>query len=157
MKKISAGLAIVYDNKILLVHPTNASWYGTYSIPKGRVESGETYLKTAIREVREETGIDVPLNLINKTPHTVSYKNKTVYYFIVNVNKLSQLKLNDIRVPKKQLQLEEVDWAGFVDLSEAKKRMFKKQFPILDVLINNSLLEFNFKTYNEYKNSQRRL
>ena len=38
---ISAGLLIIHDNKILLVHPTNAPWYGTFSIPKGEVEEGE--------------------------------------------------------------------------------------------------------------------
>jgi len=53
---ISAGLVIVDKDKrlILLVHPTNASWVGTYSIPKGEVNPGEDLLAAAIRETKKK-------------------------------------------------------------------------------------------------------
>jgi 8-oxo-dGTP pyrophosphatase MutT (NUDIX family) len=46
------------DNKILIVHPTGAN-ENTWSIPKGRMDKGETELETAYREVEEETNIDL--------------------------------------------------------------------------------------------------
>lgn len=55
--KESAGLVILYDNKILLAHPTGQRWYGTYSIPKGHIEEGEDRLDAAIRETQEEIGL----------------------------------------------------------------------------------------------------
>ena len=55
--KQSAGVAIVYDGKVLLVHPTNASWKkSALGIPKGGIDNGEDSLEAALRELREETG-----------------------------------------------------------------------------------------------------
>ena len=48
--KTSAGLAIIYDNKILLAHTTSRGWYGSYGIPKGGIDKGESKLDAAIRE-----------------------------------------------------------------------------------------------------------
>ncbi|MFA5585543.1 MAG: NUDIX hydrolase [Saccharofermentanales bacterium] len=119
----SAGLLVIHNNKMLLVHPTNAPWYGTYSIPKGKLEKGETYIDAAIRETKEETGIKIKLNEINKTPYKIQYKNekgkiyKELTYFLVNLN-------YDIKIDKNKLQLNEIDWAGFVDKDEAISRIF---------------------------------
>ena len=145
--KLSAGLAIIYDNKVLLAHTTNRGWYGSYGIPKGGIEKGESKLQAAIRETKEELGISVPKNLIDKTEHTFTlttrkYKyTKIVYYYIVKISNLSQIGLKDLRVPKKQLQVEEVDWAGFIDYKEAMKRVMKSQQVVINNLASRGLLE----------------
>jgi len=147
--KKSAGLAIIYDNKILLAHTTSRGWYGSYGIPKGGIDDGESKLDAAIRETKEEVGINVPLNLIDTTEHTFTvtsrkYKyNKVVYYYVVIIDDLSQIGLKDLRVPKKQLQIEEVDWAGFLDYKEAMKRTMKSQLPLINNLVSKGLLENN--------------
>ena len=60
MKNISAGFVVVWNNKVLLSHPTGAPWYRTYSIIKGGVEAGEKPFDAAVREFMEETGQHVP-------------------------------------------------------------------------------------------------
>ena len=145
--KTSAGLAIIYDNKVLLAHTTSRGWYGSYGIPKGGIEDGESKLDAAIRETKEEVGIKVPRKLIDTTEHTFTlttrkYKyTKIVYYYIVKIDDLSQIGLKDLRVPKKQLQVEEVDWAGFIDYKEAMKRVMKSQLPVINNLVGKGLLE----------------
>jgi len=151
--KESAGLLIIYDNKILLGHPTNSKWYNSYSIPKGGIDEGETPLDAAIRETKEEVGITVPKNLIDKKQMSIVYKTssykKTLYYFIVKINDLKQLGLSDLKIPKSDLQLKEIDWAGFIGYKEAMKRVSKHQrelvtqniFESLD-LINNKNKKF---------------
>jgi ADP-ribose pyrophosphatase YjhB (NUDIX family) len=130
--KTSAGLVIIYNNKILLAHPTNAPWYGSFSIPKGEVEEGEDLLKAAIRETKEEVGVTYSSVYIDKTPHMIEYKDKkgkvykTVWYFIIKV----------FAPPiEMELQLEEVDEAGFYDKEEATKRITPKLLPVLEHLV----------------------
>lgn len=134
--KYSAGLVLIKDHKVLLVHPTNSTWINTYSIPKGKVEHTESIQDAAIRETYDEVGILIPKPLVMASEQqSITYralmntgkKYKTVYYFIVNVDKLN---LPDV-LPQSQLQLDEVDWAGFLDYTEASKRIMFKQFNIL--------------------------
>jgi ADP-ribose pyrophosphatase YjhB (NUDIX family) len=126
----SAGLAIIYKSKILLVHPKNARWTNSYSIPKGHVELGETSLEAAIRETKEEVGIEFHINTIQGPEMELFYlKNKDgkpwkkLSYYIVKIEDLKQIGLDSEIVPKEQLQATEVDWAGFVPFEEAKTRM----------------------------------
>ncbi|MDE6730950.1 MAG: NUDIX domain-containing protein [Oscillospiraceae bacterium] len=105
--------AIVYRRfhgniEILLVRHINS---GHWSFPKGHVESGETEIETAIREIKEETAIDV---LIDPTfRETVSYSpkrdtQKIVVYFIARAK-------NYNFTPQKD-EISEVRWvdAGYI-------------------------------------------
>lgn len=140
--KFAAGIAIVYNKSILLVHPTNASWQkNTLGIPKGKIEPGEDPLDAAIREVKEEVGIYVnPRNLYPEAFTSPKY-NKSgeveshLIYFILNIENLSEIGLDSIRVPKSQLQIEEVDWAGFINIEDAYEKMNTYQRIILDRLM----------------------
>ncbi len=58
---------------------------GHTSIPKGHVEDGETEEQTAIREIKEETNLDVVMD--TRFRHTISYSpfpgiRKEVVFFI---------------------------------------------------------------------------
>lgn len=56
MKREKACGCIVIDNdKVLLVQQNQGHW----GFPKGHVEGNESEIETAIREVKEETNIDV--------------------------------------------------------------------------------------------------
>jgi len=49
------------DNSVVLVKRSNPPFKGFYAIPGGFVEYGETVEEAAVREVKEETGLDVRL------------------------------------------------------------------------------------------------
>lgn len=132
---LSAGLAVIQDNKILLAHPTGAKWYGTYSLPKGHIEAGEGILDAALRETREEIGIDTTnLEVEDPVPHKfIDYTDKKgkvykrVYYFIARPTK-------DIEPEDFKLQWKEVDWAGFLSKEDAEKRIHWRFKEILDLI-----------------------
>ena len=52
-EEVSAGGVVMLGNTILLLRKYNGDWV----LPKGKVEKGETHEETALREVKEETGI----------------------------------------------------------------------------------------------------
>ncbi|MGW4483500.1 NUDIX hydrolase [Amycolatopsis sp. NPDC004368] len=56
---------IVFDDqgRLLLIQRGHDPGAGLWSLPGGRVEKGETDTEAVVRELREETGLDV-------TPHT---------------------------------------------------------------------------------------
>ena len=55
----SCGCIVMNENnEILLVHHNKGHW----GFPKGHMEEGETEIETAVREVKEETNIDVEVN-----------------------------------------------------------------------------------------------
>ncbi len=71
----AGGLVVNPNNEFLVIHRL-----GVYDLPKGKCEPGETFRKTAIREVEEECGLD---NLVIRHPllstfHT--YEQKGVHY-----------------------------------------------------------------------------
>jgi len=58
----TATAIILYpQNKILLIKRDTLPFKGCWALPGGRLELGETSEQACIREVREETGLDVEI------------------------------------------------------------------------------------------------
>lgn len=77
----SCGAIVIDDNKVLVVRH-NAGHLG---FPKGHVEGNETEVETAIREVKEETGLDVEIDTNYRYTTNYSPKegvSKEVVYFL---------------------------------------------------------------------------
>jgi 8-oxo-dGTP diphosphatase len=49
------------ENRILLIKRSTPPFIGYWALPGGRVDPGETVEQTIVREVKEETGLDVEL------------------------------------------------------------------------------------------------
>ena len=58
--------AVVRDGggRLLLVRRGRPPAAGRWSVPGGRIEPGETAAEAAVREVREETGLDVEVGAV---------------------------------------------------------------------------------------------
>ena len=59
--RISAGVLVEQDDRVLLVHSVLAGRYDFWVAPGGGVEGEETIEQAAVREVREESGLEVEL------------------------------------------------------------------------------------------------
>ena len=81
--------AIVYrkfhgNTELLLIKNQNGG-HGHWSFPKGHMEAGETEADTAVREIKEETGIDALLDTSFRQVITYTPKKditKDVVYFL---------------------------------------------------------------------------
>lgn len=72
------------DIHVLVIHRTG---HKDVSLPKGKVDPGETLPQTAVREIREETGIKVSLGVpVGATEYVMpNGKNKFVQYWAAEV------------------------------------------------------------------------
>jgi 8-oxo-dGTP diphosphatase len=61
---VTADIAIFSDNtenqKVLLIQRGNDPFKGQWALPGGFIEMDETLMATAMRELKEETGLSVP-------------------------------------------------------------------------------------------------
>jgi len=81
----SCGAVVYKEGQGQIVFLVERMAAGHTSIPKGHVEDGETEEQTAIREIKEETNLDVTLDTGFR--HTISYDpypgiHKDVVFFI---------------------------------------------------------------------------
>ena len=56
---LAVSAAIVRDGKVLVVRRARKPALGVYTLPGGGVETGETLVQAAAREVREETALAI--------------------------------------------------------------------------------------------------
>jgi 8-oxo-dGTP pyrophosphatase MutT (NUDIX family) len=105
--------AVVYrkyhgNTEILLIRHIKS---GYWSFPKGHIECGESEAQTAIREIKEETGLDVFVDTGFRETVTFSPRRdatKTVVYFV------AKAKNHDI-LP----QFEEISDYKWIEINQA--------------------------------------
>ena len=111
----SCGAIVIYKQgnrcKILLVRNHNGR---NYSFPKGHVELGETEEETAIREVKEETGLDITI--------IPSFREVADYCPFGKIRKRVVFFMAQTMSDKVHIQEEEIDSYIWVDLDEAHHR-----------------------------------
>jgi len=101
----AAGGIVIRDGAVLVVHRPE---YGDWTLPKGKVDPGETWEEAAVREVEEEAGLRCELGEEVGRTHYVDQRGreKEVRYFLMTA----------AGEPTAQNEIDEVRW---VPLAEA--------------------------------------
>ncbi|NLY17777.1 MAG: NUDIX domain-containing protein [Clostridiaceae bacterium] len=111
-EKSCGAIIIGKQNRVLLIKHVNG---GHWSFPKGHMKDNELEEQTALREIKEETGLDVVLDTGFRFVNTYSPTEnviKDVVYF---------LGFTEEREPVKQD--EEVNEAGWFTFDEALRKI----------------------------------
>lgn len=123
-KEKSCGAIIYNDKNEVLIVKHNA---GHWDFPKGHMEEGENEYQTALREVKEETNLDI--DLIKGYRYEIHYSpkenvDKTVVFF------LAKNKSND--VIKQDCEISNIGWF------EYKEALNVLTYDIAKELLNKS-------------------
>ncbi|CAN4075444.1 unnamed protein product [Withania somnifera] len=109
--KVSIGAIVFNEKRELLVVKENCGRLkgsGIWKIPTGTVEEGESIFEGAIREIKEETGIDTEfLEVIAFRQIPKSFFNKSELFFLCLMRPLS------FDIQKQDLEIEAAQWMAF--------------------------------------------
>ena len=112
-KEKACGCIIIENGKVLLIQQIEGHW----GFPKGHMEDFETESETAIREVKEETGL-----IVTKATYLFSFNNTYLYsnlniptldlFYLCEVENCDELHAADdaedcLWVPLKEIRVEE--------------------------------------------------
>ena len=122
-KEKSCGCIIIKNNNVLLVYEKNRNFWG---FPKGHMEKGENEIETALREVKEEVGLDVDIDK----------EKRYVLNYIIR-DEIDKTTVLYVASPKneniimQESEIENIKWCDFdealdVLTFEDWKEMFKK-------------------------------
>src|SRR3712207_2442422 len=128
----SVGGVVIVGNAILLFKKYNGDWV----LPKGKVEPGENHEQTALREVKEETGVKASIEKYLGEIHYTYKENwdqtrsvhKIVYWYLMNTRNMeTQPQREEGFVEAKFVHVDRVvDMARYDDEKEIIKVALKE-------------------------------
>ena len=126
----AGGLVINKKSDVLFIYRKNK-----WDLPKGKLEEGENLEEAAIREVVEETGLDINKLSINKPLLSTGYKsfvngktvNKRAAWFLMSYEG-NESNL----VPQYDEGIEEVVWVDFSNIEYYLSQSRKYIIPVFD-------------------------
>jgi len=120
---VGIGAVIISDGKILLEKRRSEPGKGKWSIPGGLVELGESIEQAVIREVREETALEVEKpELVDVVDNVIRDEEGRIKYHFVMVDFFVKFKSGALRAED---DAEELRW---VKLDDVEKYDLTKTF-----------------------------
>jgi 8-oxo-dGTP diphosphatase len=132
---VGIGAVLICDRKILLEKRKNEPGKGKWSIPGGLVELGENAEQTVIREVKEETGLEVEKpEHIDVVDNITRDANGEIKYHFVIIDYFVKLKGGTM---KAMSDAEELRWVTFdevekYDLTKTFREFFTRNMQKLE-------------------------
>jgi len=81
---VGVGAVIVKDGRVLLVQRGTEPALGRWSIPGGLIEVGEGLSEAVVREVREETGLEIePVELVELLDRIHRDGDRVRYHYVI--------------------------------------------------------------------------
>lgn len=147
MPKRSAGLLMFRGSggelEVFLVHPGGPFWknkdLGAWTIPKGEHDASEEALAAAVREFREETGIEPRGPFIELTPIKQAGGKVVEAWACEGDADAAAIRSNTFSIewPRGSGRFQdfpEVDRAEWFSLDDARRKILRGQAPLLEEL-----------------------
>jgi 8-oxo-dGTP diphosphatase len=116
-------VALIHQNRILLIKRSSGDYSGLWGLPGGKIEKDEHLSEAAIREIKEECGIDSEfkkyLGIISE--HLIENNNITKHFLL----HVCELIPNEIR------ENEETKWFELSEIDKIKEQLIPSDFYII--------------------------
>jgi len=110
---VGVGGVVIRDGMVLLIRRGKPPLYGRWVVPGGTVELGESLEQALVREMREETGLEVaPLEVLTVFDRIERDGERVVYHYVI-VDYLCRWLGGEARAASDAL---EAAWAALDDL-----------------------------------------
>ena len=134
---IGVGAVIVCNGRILLEKRKGEPGKGKWSIPGGLVELGERAEQTVIREVREETNLEVESPELIDVVDSITFDDdgRIKYHFVI-IDYFVKLKGGTVKAADDAAELKWVPFSEVekYDLTRTFKEFFERNFKQLQEL-----------------------
>ncbi len=140
------GAVIIEKDRILLEKRKNEPGQGKWSIPGGKVELGESTEAAVVREVKEETGLDVDHpRLIDVVSNVICDEAGKVKYHFVIIDYFVKIRGGRLHASSDAAELR---WVGLFEvdnynLTDSFAEFFKKNFSRLKTLESSQQAPYN--------------
>lgn len=83
--RVGVGVLVFKDDQFLLICRGKSPGKGKWTLPGGMIELGETMEQAAVREIKEECGIEIQVNQVIKVFEHIERDafNKVRYHYVV--------------------------------------------------------------------------
>jgi mutator protein MutT len=109
--EVCVGAIVLDEGRLLMVRRGQLPAVGEWSVPGGRVESGETLAEAVVREVAEETGLEV---VCGELVGWVERMGPGYHFVILDFH----ATVLDERAPIAGTDATEVEWVPLTELAE---------------------------------------
>jgi len=138
LRRKSARVIIIRENKLLVFHrkrldASTNSWVEYYSIPGGGIDRGETPEVAAVRELREEMGVEVRLISLVATSRSRYYEHIVYLGEIIDGEPTLQLDSEEAAVMSEKNQFE-VEWVDIDSLTQEKLLYYGHYYELIKQL-----------------------
>jgi 8-oxo-dGTP diphosphatase len=110
--RVGVGVFVFRDGKFLVGQRKASHGLGTWSLPGGHLEFGESFVETAVREVKEETGLDI-VNVRFGAVTNDLFADEQKHY--ITIWMLSDYTNGEARITEPDKFVDQL-WCGFDDL-----------------------------------------
>jgi predicted NUDIX family NTP pyrophosphohydrolase len=151
MPQRSAGILLFRRRpdgpEFLLVHPGGPFFrnrdLGVWTIPKGEIDPGEDPLTAAVREFREETGVEPAGPFVPLTPIRQKGGKQVLAWAAEGDLDPTAVRSNTFQLEwpphsGRMQEFPEIDRAAFFPIDEARRRINPAQAALLDELLARS-------------------
>jgi 8-oxo-dGTP diphosphatase len=113
---VGVGAIVLDDEQILLEKRKNSPGKGKWTVPGGLVDLGETAEQAVIREVKEETGLEVYdprlVDVVNYI--SLGEKGAVMYHYVI----IDYLVTSNGGKPKAASDADDLKWVPFNEVEE---------------------------------------